>query len=85
VADAFGITVAMQKKSQWEKPQIDLKVCMLCGICIDACPVNCLGLIALSGGLLEKVGMVQEKRCIGCGFCRRECPVDAITMTGPSS
>jgi len=84
VEDAFGIACVMHKKSQWEKPRIDIKECMSCGICIDACPVGCLGLVAVSGdGRQEAAGLINEKICIGCGFCRRECPVDAITMTGP--
>lgn len=85
VQDAFGITSVMQKKSQWEKPQFDIKECMVCGICIDACPAGCLGHITLSdGSKQETVGLVDEKICIGCSFCRRECPVDAITMIGSS-
>lgn len=82
VRDPFGIPCAMVKKPAWEKPRFDTKTCMSCRICIDACPVGCLGL-SDPPGPHDPHGypfLKHEKACIGCGFCARECPVDAVIM-----
>ena len=85
VLDAEGALCTMMKRSEWPKPQIVLKSCIACGICIDACPVGCL---ALSERPREKgvdsfPYLKNPKTCIGCGFCSTECPVDSITMGKP--
>jgi ferredoxin len=83
VHDAFGIPCSMVKKSMWEKPRFDRKACVSCRICIDACPVGCLGLSDPEGPD-DPHGypfMENEKACIGCGFCARECPVEAVAMS----
>jgi electron transport complex protein RnfB len=82
VIDSEGKACEMIKRSQWNKPRFDKKICNSCNICIDACPVGCLG---LSEAESEKDPhgypyLKDEKACIGCGFCRVECPVDAVVM-----
>jgi formate hydrogenlyase subunit 6/NADH:ubiquinone oxidoreductase subunit I len=86
VRDPFGIVCERIKRSAWKKPQIDLKTCMPCGICIDACPVNCLahGEPVLKKELHSYPFLKEDKWCIGCGFCSLECPVHAIKMIPPS-
>ncbi len=32
----------MIKRSEWPKPEVILKACIACNICVDACPVGCL-------------------------------------------
>jgi Na+-translocating ferredoxin:NAD+ oxidoreductase subunit B len=85
VKDSSGRVCVMVKKSEWEKPVIELKKCNSCVICIDTCPTNCL---AMSGAMgLDKHAkpyINDDKACIGCGFCAVECPVDAITMVKPA-
>jgi electron transport complex protein RnfB len=82
VKDPFGILCTMVKRHEWEKPRFDRKTCMSCRICIDACPVHCLGLsdAASHDDPHSYPYMAVEKACIGCGFCARECPVEAVTM-----
>ena len=84
VLDAAGVVCRRTKKSEWLKPDIDLKSCLACAICVDACPVGCLGLAALpqKNGVNAYPYLKDAKACIGCGFCSRECPVDAIAMGG---
>ncbi len=71
-------------------------LCILCGLCVEACPYDVLYMIPaqdLEGskpGVLpeleaeEKVefsGMLlDEKRCIRCGLCVDVCPTEAITF-----
>jgi ferredoxin len=85
VTDPFGTVCTMLKKSEWERPHFDSKICMSCGICIDACQVHCLSLsgAASSNDPHGYPYMAEGKKCIGCGFCARECPVDAVTMVAP--
>jgi ferredoxin len=82
VNDPFGIPCAMIKRSLWERPQFDRMTCMSCRICIDACPVHCLGLsdVSTPDDPHGRPYMANAKACIGCGFCAKECPVEAITM-----
>jgi len=67
------------------KPDIHLKYCLACAICVDACPVGCLDLAALpqQNGANAYPYLKNDKACIGCGFCSRDCPVDAIAMGNP--
>jgi len=82
ICDPFGIPCTMVKKSSWEKPRFDMKRCMSCRICVDACPVGCLGMSASYPNASHGYPHLEnEKSCIGCGFCARECPVDAIFMS----
>jgi len=82
VEDSNGNTCVRIKRSEWEKPRINLLKCMSCEICIDACPVACLGMRESinQGNPHQYPFLEKEKVCIGCGFCDLECPVDAITM-----
>ncbi len=85
VLDAAGVLCRQIKKSEWLKPDIDLKSCLACAICIDACPVGCLELAALprQNGTVAYPDLKDARACIGCGFCSRACPVDAIAMGRP--
>jgi len=55
-------------------PQIDAKLCTLCGTCATACEFNALAVIG------DKV-MVFNDLCHGCGTCMFVCPEKAITET----
>ena len=48
--------------------------CVLCGSCVDLCPVG-----AISFGKEQCV--IDEEKCVRCGVCERHCGFDAITMT----
>lgn len=44
--------------------------CAGCGLCLQACPVNCI-----SEGTPYSI---DAATCVGCGLCAQACPVDAI-------
>ena len=46
--------------------------CIGCGICIDACPQECIEVV---DGVCK---VVNEEACIACGDCVEECPMGAI-------
>ena len=85
ILDAEDVACIMIKRSEWPKPEITLKTCMACGICIDACPVGCLAMSELprNKGVDAFPYVKDAKACIGCGLCSRACPVDAIVMQKP--
>ncbi len=72
-------------KKYWEKPRIIRKNCMSCTICIDSCPVDCIGWTFTKDTKDKRAYPVleNEKKCIACRFCAIECPVDAIEMVIP--
>ena len=55
-------------------PDIDSRLCTLCGDCVDVCPTECL---EIARGI-EVV--LAPQACIQCEVCAAVCPVAAITM-----
>lgn len=68
--------------------------CILCGGCVDVCPMDCLSLVNVEKLRLEEkhAGLISgkpdrtfaivkdEALCIRCGLCAKRCPTQAITM-----
>jgi NAD-dependent dihydropyrimidine dehydrogenase PreA subunit len=58
---------------------VDETLCIAgCRICIESCPVDCLGVNSASG----KARMVHDE-CWYCLACEVDCPRDAITVKIP--
>ena len=55
-------------------PDIDKKICISCGQCIEHCPDAC---IKYDSG---KKAESDTDYCKGCGICAEICPVKAIKM-----
>ena len=60
--------------------QTDL--CKGCGLCVNACPKNCL---TIDVAVINKKGyspavMNAPDKCIGCAFCATMCPDCIITV-----
>lgn len=55
-------------------PVADLKACVLCGICKNACPPEA---ISIKNSALS----VDNARCIRCWCCRELCPNDAMQIS----
>lgn len=88
ILDNHGTPCTMVKRSEWQKPRFDLKKCMSCLICIDACPVHCLAMTGARDREKDPHGypyIMTEKACMGCGLCALECPVGAVVMTAPAA
>lgn len=60
----------------------DLKNCLSCSICVQACPVSALEL-TLMGKSGKYVNLFPEPvpdACIGCGLCVKSCPMSCIRL-----
>jgi len=55
------------------RPVVDKNLCVLCGICRDACPPQ---VITIRNSALS----IDEGRCIRCWCCRELCPLDAMEV-----
>ena len=56
-------------------PEIEDEKCSGCGKCVEACPVEAMGLVAAGDPQKpkRKRARVNEELCLGCGVCVRQC------------
>ena len=59
---------------QFDKPVVDLKKCIACGICEKSCPVE--GKAVKSGNGMK--AKYDYSKCIRCYCCQEMCPANAI-------
>ena len=77
------------------KIQIIGELCIICGGCVDVCPMDVIHMVDMSDivddGAIPGVGeamkwangvgfFLEETACIRCALCIIRCPTDAITM-----
>lgn len=56
------------------EPKLEPALCVGCGKCLKACPVDALSLDD------ERKPIVDENRCLGCGVCVKNCPKAALKL-----
>jgi len=63
-------------------PVFDRKTCMACKMCVDVCPVSCIG-VEESGRDGDPHGypfLADPEACTRCGWCADDCPVAAVHL-----
>ncbi len=63
-------------------PEVDEGNCNGCGKCVEACPVEAMGLVSAGDPLQPKRKKVKLQRdlCLGCGVCVRTCARSALSL-----
>lgn len=63
-------------------PALAAEACSGCGKCVQACPVEALGLVAANDPRrpARRKAKLDATICLGCGICARVCPDRAIAL-----
>ena len=64
--------------------QLDVGLCVLCGLCVDVCPFNLISIgpaSDLDPGAAGSVLLLDETKCIRCALCIERCPTKALSMS----
>ena len=60
------------------------ELCILCGLCVDVCPHNCISIVPADHAGVGTAGqsalLLDETLCIRCGLCVNRCPPGALLM-----
>jgi len=63
-------------------PEINENECTGCGKCVEACPVEAMGLVTANDPRhpKKKVARLNRELCLGCAVCVAPCPQRCITL-----
>jgi NADPH-dependent glutamate synthase beta subunit-like oxidoreductase/ferredoxin len=68
----------------FDNVMLDPDLCILCGLCVDVCPPNCITIARADtvglGTEAQSVLLLDEDLCIRCGLCVNRCPPGALSM-----
>ena len=62
-----------------ERPRVDRRLCIGCGVCEESCPVETKAVHAGKG----RKAKYDYRKCIRCYCCQEMCPAKAITVHRP--
>lgn len=68
----------------FDNVMLDPALCILCGLCVDVCPTDCISIVRADRVELGTAGqsalLLDEDHCIRCGLCVNRCPPGALSM-----
>ncbi len=68
----------------FDNVMLDPELCILCGLCVDVCPTNCITIVRADnagvGDAAQSALLLDEDLCIRCGLCVNRCPPAALSM-----
>ena len=63
-----------EQKNDRGKLVVNDNECKGCGLCVEACPVHCIGISDHLNHFGYKTAQYEGARCTGCGICFMVCP-----------
>jgi formate dehydrogenase beta subunit len=77
-------TEALRCLRCFDNVMLSPELCILCGLCVDVCPPNCITIARADavglGDEQQSVLLLDEDLCIRCGLCVNRCPPGALSM-----
>jgi ferredoxin len=68
----------------FENIMLKPELCILCGLCVDVCPHDCIEIVhaeeTADGEPGKSALVLDEELCIRCGLCVERCPPHALLM-----
>jgi NADPH-dependent glutamate synthase beta subunit-like oxidoreductase len=68
----------------FDNVMLDPGLCILCGLCVDVCPTDCIRIVRADrlglGTARQSTLLLDEDRCIRCALCVNRCPPGALSM-----
>ncbi|HEX5631272.1 MAG TPA: FAD-dependent oxidoreductase [Acidimicrobiia bacterium] len=64
--------------------QLDVDICVLCGLCVDVCPFDLISIVPAADfdpGARGTALLLDESKCIRCALCVERCPTKALSMS----
>lgn len=64
--------------------QLDVSICVLCGLCVDVCPFDLISMVPATDLEPAATGtalLLDETKCIRCALCIERCPTKALSMS----
>ena len=74
--DAINIKTKFSEPIRENIPNINHKICRVCGACVAACKTGAIRIV--SSGNEDPHNEIDEDICVRCGYCARACPTEAI-------
>ncbi len=68
----FGLKKICGENVLKKIPEVDLKKCSLCSLCVDSCNFSAIH-------ISKSKSIILDSLCHGCGLCKMICPERAIT------
>ena len=82
--DATAYLESLRCLRCFDNIMLEPDLCILCGLCVDVCPTNCITIARADrlglGDESQSVLLLDEDRCIRCGLCVNRCPPGALSM-----
>jgi NADPH-dependent glutamate synthase beta subunit-like oxidoreductase/ferredoxin len=82
--EAKAMTEGFRCLRCFENIMLQPELCILCGLCVDVCPHNCIQIVRADkaglGAATQSALVLDEESCIRCGLCVTRCPPHALLM-----
>ena len=82
--EAHAVLEGLRCLRCFENIMLRPELCILCGLCVDVCPHDCISIVRADhhglGTSAQSALVLDETSCIRCGLCVNRCPPAALVM-----